>query len=464
MNSSQITEQLLKKGESARIEFISSPAAMDSIARAVCAMLNSKGGTVLVGADDRGHVLGGISDHDADELRGFLHKQITPQVLFTVTLDDIRGKKIISVDVPQGADQPYVFEGTILVRSGARSRPADAEAMRGMVERRSRETERWERRVASGLEIADLDRDLMDQTVRRAQDRRGYGFEDPRDPQVVLTDLSLSRFGQLTNAADVLFGKRVALRHPQTRLRGACYETDRGDDFIDDQLLEGPALVLLEEAMAFLKRHVSIAAEFKAGQLSRESRPEYPFNSLREGLVNALVHRDYASFSGGISVSIYPGRVEIWNSGHLPEGLTPGKLRAATHESILVNPDISHVFYLHELMERVGRGTFKIVQECREMGMKPPRWQNAASGVRLTLFAAAGRADAVITPNKRQENLLRALGTGELVRLGEFLERFGADVSKRQARRDLGKLVEAGFFHRVGAGPTTAYERTEKQL
>ena len=124
--------------------------------------------------------------------------------------------------------------------------------------------------------------------------------------------------GQLTNAADVLFGKKAAQRHPQIRLRAVTYSTDRAGDFVDEQLYEGTAFHLLEDAMAFLKRHVAIGAEFREGRLPRESRPRYPFFALREGLVNALVHRDYAAFSGSVSVSVYPDRVEIWNSGKLP--------------------------------------------------------------------------------------------------------------------------------------------------
>ena len=458
-----MTEELLRRGKSIHLEFVESPKAMDSVAQTVCAMLNGKGGTVLVGVDDQGQVIGGISEHDAGNLRSFLYEQITPQVLFSVTLEDAGQGQVISVDVPAGADRPYVFKSTVLVRSGVRTHAADVETMRAIVEQRSREIERWERRTAISLEITEIDRELVNETVRRAQERRGYRFENARNVEAVLADLSLSRFGQLTNAADVLFGRRIALRHPQTRLRAVRYETNRGDSLIDEKLYEGPAFFLLEEAMAFLKRNLSIRAEFRPGQLSRESLPEYPFNSLREGLVNALVHRDYASFSGGISVSIYPGRVEIWNSGHLPEGLTPSKLRTAKHHSILVNPDISHVFYLHELMERVGRGTFKIVQECREFGMKLPEWQDVASGVCLTLYAAKGRTDASFNPNDRQNALLKALATGERITTSEFLGRFGAGMSERQARRDLGELEEAGFLDRIGAGPTTAYERTEKQ-
>ncbi len=206
-----------------------------------------------------------------------------------------------------------------------------------------------------------------------------------------------------------------------------------------------------------------IAASFRDGQLSRESKPRYPFNSLREGLVNALVHRDYAAFSGGVSVSVYTDRVEIWNSGKLPRGISPRDLMQASHSSILVNPDIAHVFYLHELMERVGRGTYKIGQECRDFGMRPPEWKNAGAGVRLTLFAA-GVGIPAINLNNRQQELLATLVYGEAIRVPQYVERFGQGITDRQARRDLSDLENAGFLARHGAGSKTTYERTEKAL
>jgi ATP-dependent DNA helicase RecG len=162
-----------------------------------------------------------------------------------------------------------------------------------------------------------------------------------------------------------------------------------------------------------------IAASFRDGQLSRESKPRYPFNSLREGLVNALVHRDYAAFSGGVSVSVYT--------------------------------------------ERVGRGTYKIGQECRDFGMRPPEWKNAGAGVRLTLFAA-GVGIPAINLNNRQQELLATLVYGEAIRVPQYVERFGQGITDRQARRDLSDLENAGFLARHGAGSKTTYERTEKAL
>jgi len=150
-----------------------------------------------------------------------------------------------------------------------------------VAENRASAPERWERRASTGIDTGDLDGGLIRKVVQRAQEKRRYHFEEPRDPDAVVRELSLARFGQLTNAADVLFGKEVALRHPQTRVRAVRYETDKGNCFIDEQLFEGPLLTLLDRVMDFFQRHVSIGAEFRAGSLTRTSRPQYPWDSLR---------------------------------------------------------------------------------------------------------------------------------------------------------------------------------------
>ena len=461
MSINNYTERLLDEGESSRLEFKASVESLDSIATAVCAFLNTDGGGSLIGVDENGQPNGAANEDQTKKLNSFLRESITPRVLYDVSFDQVSNGSVISVSVPAGPDRPYVFEGAVYIRRGSSNLPAKASALREMVEESSLTMTRWERRPSVGFEIDGVDRQLLEQTVRRAQDRRGQQFENAKIPESALAQLSLLQSGQLTNAADVLFGNKVAMRHAQTRMRAVCYATDRADNFRDEQLFEGPAFKLLELAMDFLKRHVPISSEFRAGQLQRESKSKYPFNALREGLVNALVHRDYAAFSGSVSLSVYPDRLEIWNTGKLPRGLTPRDLLLASHSSILVNPDIGHVFYLHELMERVGRGTFKIAQDCRDLGMRTPEWKNVGSGVRLTMFAAKGTA-ATVDLNDRQKELLKALQPDEEIRVPEFVERFGNGITDRQARRDLSDLEGYDFLVRHGVGSKTTYKRTSK--
>lgn len=108
--------------------------------------------------------------------------------------------------------------------------------------------------------------------------------------------------------------------------------------------------------------------------------------AIREGIVNAFAHRDYSSFSGGIKVEISPVRLQIWNSGSLPDGVDADKLQQG-HISVLRNPDIAHALYLQGYMEKLGRGSVLIRQACEDNGLAPPVWYSeGSSGVTLTFF------------------------------------------------------------------------------
>jgi ATP-dependent DNA helicase RecG len=89
-----------------------------------------------------------------------------------------------------------------------------------------------------------------------------------------------------------------------------------GDAYLDDRQLQGPLVRVFEQAFEVLSQHVRWEARFQTGDVRRTDRPEYPFEALREGLVNAFAHRDYAGFSGG---------VDGW---HLPEQDRDMELRA----------------------------------------------------------------------------------------------------------------------------------------
>lgn len=461
MSTNVATQRLVDDGESGRVEFVETAESLERIARTVCAFLNTSGGTIVVGLDASGSASGSLGMQQAETIRDYLRSVVTPPVVFSVSLDEIEQGSVVVVEVPAGRDVPYVVHGGVYVRQGGSTRPADAALIRQMVLDKSIDSPRWERRPSLGLELDGLATDLLEDTIRLASDRRGYRFRDSSST-AVLEELGLLQFGRLTNAANVAFGKKVFRRHPQTRLRAVCYQSDRGDDFVDEQLYEGPAFRLLDDVLAFLKRHIAIAAEFVPGQAERITRPTFPFNSLEEGIVNSLVHRDYASSSGSVSVSIYPDRLEIWNSGRLTKGLTAKMLEMAQHASILINPDICQIFYLRGLMERVGRGTYKMVRECRQFGMRTPQWENTATGVRLTLFAPTG--DIALELNPRQRSLLEQLEPGTQFVTTEFQQRFASDIGLPQARRDLEQLEKFGFLSRSGRERGTTYARTEKRL
>ncbi|MBU0463961.1 MAG: putative DNA binding domain-containing protein, partial [Proteobacteria bacterium] len=338
MIAAAIKKQIVN-GENIGIEFITSVRDSSAIAKTICSFLNTKGGTVFCGVDDKGKIIG-ITDAqpEADSLQVFLNDAISPKALLSVGLDEENGKTIVTIEVPQGKDRPYVYKGAVYVRHGSQTRTADSATLREMVQSKSIEPERWERRPSMALEEEDLDPDEVFKTAKEGEESRRFTFSNSNEVIPILEDLGLYRTGSFSQAADVLFANNPALRHPQVRVRATRYAEDKeSDQYLDDQVFQGPLVNMLNNVIDFVNRNVALTAHFDGDRLRRQDLPEYPMYALREALVNAFAHRDYSGFSGGISVGIYPSRIEIWNSGRLPEGLKPSDLRR-NHPSVPTNP------------------------------------------------------------------------------------------------------------------------------
>lgn len=466
---SDVLRQQIAEGQGLHTEFKSDVSNPERLAAVICAFLNTKGGTVFCGVSEGGDVVGLLRDVVEPAEVGRLHRElaahVTPSALFTVSVDDIDGKAVLTIDVPEGKDRPYVFGGQVLVRKGAHTVAVDAQDLRAMVQAKAVVADRWERRPAVAMEDADLDQAEVQALVREAGESQRHRFAKPEDAEAVLAELGLANARGYTQGADVLFARNPALRHPQTRVRLIRYASDKtGGEYLDDKQLQGPMVRVLQQAFEWVRGQFPVAQRFAdegPAALARQARPAYPEAALREGLVNAFAHRDYAGFSGGLTVSVFSDRIEIWNAGRLPEGLKLADLKR-NHPSLPPNPDMAQVLYLRGLMERIGRGTQKIIQSCEEQGLRPPQWDDKETGVTLTLWGAGRAQDAQAALNPRQASLLAALQAEGRIRPAEYRERFASEVSERQARRDLVALEEQGWLRVEGAGAATSYVRTSR--
>ncbi|WP_044302183.1 ATP-binding protein, partial [Rhodopirellula sallentina] len=226
---------------------------------------------------------------------------------------------------------------------------------------------------------------------------------------------------------------------------------------LDDRQLDGHAFDLLDSAMQFLEDHVKVISEVTSSSMERKKASEYPMVALREGIMNAIAHRDYAGFDSGMAISVYPERIEIWNSGRLPEGWTPSRL-SRPHPSMPRNPDLCQVLFLRGLVERIGSGTLRILEVCRSSKLPKPRWSSDITGVTLTLFN--GKPLSTLNLNQRQIELLNALETGQKLKPRDYYSQRGGEASQRHLQRDLSELMAGGWLEKKGKGPSTTYIRT----
>lgn len=424
---------------------------LETLAAWSCALLNESGGVVFAPAGD--------PPHDPALLSRRLGQSISPPIALSVSHQP--ENQTLVVDVPDGANKPYVFDGKIMVRGAEGVAPAAAADLARLFRGRPGAT-RWERSPALGAEAADFDAGAVERFARRARESRGVDWGG--GVAGVLGGLGLTQGELYANAAVVLFGRNPTRFFPQVRARAARFEDDSRSGFLDNQYFDLNLFDLVERLAQFVTRNSPVAATIFPDALTRIDRPTYPLAAVREAIVNAVVHRDYSGFDGGVTIALFPDRLEVGNSGRLPEGMSVEDLRVP-HPSRPNNPDIAQAAFLAGLMERWGIGTQRIIQTCAEAGSPEPQWRADASGVTLTLFPATRdhASDAPTTSlNLRQLSAAQRLAPGARFSLAEYLGLIDGAVKERQGRSDLSALCEAGYLRRIGTGTATVYIRTEK--
>jgi ATP-dependent DNA helicase RecG len=449
-----VIEKLLKERESETLEFKAGRCPLDMLGKTVCGMLNQQGGLLLWGVDDDGKASGvNQAASRATELNEFLMRSLNPRPLLSVTVHPIRDKEIIAIEVPIGSEKPYALSRAIWVRLGSSIMRASHDQSSRLVERSAAALDRWEREPLPGFSMEDCDAKELKQAQAEIAKAGRFGIEVPEANEELLTKLYLYRNGQFSNAAVVLFARAPRAWAPNLAVRITTHTAD--GEATSDLMLEGPAVRMLREAVAAIQQRTGQSVAFPKGQLERVERPAYPLYALREGLVNAMVHRDYESSGVGVHVRIFPEHLVITNPGALPEGWKGSDL-GRKHESRPANPDIARIFYLRELMDQLGLGAQRIIAECKSLGAKAPAWKAEKGSVTLSLFSApAVTTSPDLSP--RQQDFLKSLKSGQAFKVSD--DSAIAKVSERQARRDLADLEKLSLLERQGAGPSTVYRQ-----
>jgi ATP-dependent DNA helicase RecG len=443
--------QLVKQAEGSSLEF-KTRFNSQAVASVVCALANGEGGRIIIGVEDDNHIVGVA---DAEAVRGkvlnLLRTQLAPAPNATASLVTLGTHQVVLIEVAPGRDRPYIFNNTIYVRKGALTRKAGRGEIVQLINQLE-EVPRWEAMPRLELVLDDLDASELEAT-REATNRQRFAAL-PADNHLLLDELHLMRSGALTNAAAVLFAQEVARLLPQTRMRAVRYASDANkEEIADNQFFSGHAFALLQQALNFLERNISLAASVPTKEtIVRADRPAYPIAAVREALLNA--------FEGGVMITIYPERLEIWNAGWLPEGVTVKSLREGGISQPR-NPDLSYTFMLRGLVERIGSGGPRIVSLCRQAGLPDPTWQQRAGGMLFTLSSKAEAGRSAESLNERITKFLAGTKPGYKFTLADYQQQTASGVSERRSRTDLTQMVEAGTVTKHGKGKATYYLRTE---
>lgn len=394
MKEEQLIKDLIKQAESEQLEFKESVRKED-IAKVLCSFLNGKGGRVLVGVNKNNEPVHIPNAGKAvEQLKVYLLSAIVPESPITISVEKLEDKELILLKVYGGSKQPYLFDGSIFYRQKDKTVKATSQQIAELIHGRQKSETHWERQPALGVDLEDLDQKLILSVIKESRDNHRGNFEG-NNVIDFLSHYGLYQNGSFTHACVVLFAKNPTKFLPQVRVRLTEYGEGKTDNaLLRDEVFEGNLFTIHDKLERYIE-NLGVRSVFDKNQWKRIDF-KFPTKALQEGVINALMHRDYSSHSSSVAISIYPNRFVISNSGHLPSGWKGTDLKR-DHRSVPNNPDIAHIVFLRGLIDKLGRGTIKIVELCKKEGLKDPEWKPDIDGVTLTFNgpkALAAKKDA----------------------------------------------------------------------
>ena len=455
---------LVVGGESETLEFKKSTAEQQEAAKTVCAMLNNRGGMVIIGVSPDGKVDGQqIGNRTIEDLSAELQR-IEPPVLPSIERIPVAAEReVLTVRVNRGDMAPYRHREKAYRRVGNTNWQMSRDDENHMFLERVHGHQRWENQPAEGWTVKDLDIVELQHTIVEAVRSGRLSDSGVREPEELLLGMGLVKDSALLRAAIVLFGneQRVGVELSQCLLRVARFRGIDRNEFLDNRQFRGNVFTLLSHAERFLRDNLPIAGHIPVDSFVRVDEPLYPLEALREALANAFCHRDYTSGGGSVSVGIYDDRLEITSTGPLHFGMTPEML-FLPHDSQPWNPLIANVFYLRGIIERWGRGTIKMAELTASAGLPHPEIEDIGGFVTVRF-----RPNRYVPPQRvghdlseRQREILLILdGAPYGIALREILSQLFNSYTEQQVQYDLTVLRELNLVSSRGRGRGARWER-----
>jgi len=261
-----------------------------------------------------------------------------------------------------------------------------------------------------------------------------------------------------TVAGLLLFGRRPEDALVQSKVKVEVHKGTR----VKAEDISGPLLKLPDKIKAFLEEYgptYTVIRDFK-----RVEEPEYPWDAIREALVNAIVHRDYQE-GARVSLQLLHDRLIIKSPGAPLRPLTLAKIRAYNALPYSRNPRIADTFSLLKLMEERGWGLGRMRDILKSHGFAQPQF-NLDSGYFVVSFTAQERTPQAVEIDpalvkrldhrqKRIVDLVRKRGRISRAKCISML-----NISRATATRDLSHLVKIGLLEAKGKGAATYYVLT----
>jgi predicted HTH transcriptional regulator len=337
----------------------------------------------------------------------------------------------------------------------------------------------FDTQLLNQVDVTDLDQDLARQYVTAVMK------EPPKNTaaiQQTLHSRGLLWYDEKyerhrpTAAGLLLLGKTPDAVFPQCRIAANAYGgTEKGEP-IDRRNIQQPLPRAIQESIDFLIRNMRHTQAVRG--FARVELDEYPYEALREALINAVAHRDYGIRGASIRVEKYADRIVILSPGLPPPPLTLAKLRSLKYLPCSRNPNIARGLSFFERIEEQGDGLRRMLMAMKTMGLPTPEFL-IFDGHFTVVFKGPGKSLAKLKPQKArpviavEPSIVDQLTPNQKMIVRELLKTREVQVPKIAAllkvteqaiRKDMAKLQKMGLVVKRGSARATFYALNEQKV
>lgn len=424
----------------------------------VVGLVNSGGGSIYLGIRDDKEIVGiKITTKLKESIQDSCNKCKNP-IPVGFREEEMHGKTILVVGIPRGEFLPYMDpQGIIWIRTGAVTRKTEPKEVSELVA--SRGYIRFEKQRVVGASIDDIDKNK----VRNYLEKLGKPSNVSLDKVLLSLDLAVKDNGNIvpTVTGILMFDKNAQKFIPHSRVNIARYDGITRVRFLDRAEITGTIFEIIEETEKFIRRNTRLSSQVIG--FERIDFPEYPYPAIRESIVNAVAHREYAASESPIQVSIFDDRIEIINPG-IPNIPINELEKNPIHQprNIIICQILNNARY----MEGFGTGIERMRELMEKHGLKKPLLEIVREYFKVTFFGPKEDILKLVKP-KRLDLKQRGLNDRQIKALAYMYDKGGIshreycalfEVTNFVAMKELESLIEGDLVERVGKGVESYYK------
>ena len=440
---------LLKRQEGKTLEYKRDLSSPEGLLKTFVAFANTAGGTLLVGVENGTRRIRGVQDvlGAEEKLANIISDSIRPRLLPDIEVIAWRKLQLIAVEIHPSNTRPHYLvrlgpEEGVFIRVGSTNRRADHVQLEEL--RRMNRIASFDEQPLPELRLDELD----GAAIRNA-------FAPVRQlPQSAYKTLRLTTDYQGKSVPTIggilLFGRNRLDGFPDAWIKAGRFRGKDRSQLSDAVEIRSYLPQAAEEAINFLQKHNR--QETVIGRVRRQEVWTVPPVAIREAVMNAVVHMDYAQQGAPVRIAMFDDRIEVDNPGLLPFGLTVEEIRRGV--SKLRNRVIGRVFHELGLIEQWGSGIQRMTAACVDAGLPAPSLEEVGTHFRVVISTVRSQKPRL---DEKDQRIVEKLRAAEMLSTAQIAKAIG--LSTRGTRTRLNSLVQRGLVIEMGSGPNDPRRR-----